>query len=104
MEGFGIGLTDGQRGTMATMNRIMAGITAAGAISLSPAAMAGTGALPIKAGGQGAAVYQGSTIQITINPSPGMDESMLADLVARKIEEIERRRGSAARSSLRDRD
>lgn len=104
MEGFGMGLTDGQRGTMATMNRIMAGITAAGAISLSPAAMAGTGALPIKAGGQGAAMYQGSTIQITINPSPGMDESMLADLVARKIEEIERRRGSAARSSLRDRD
>lgn len=104
MEGFGIGLTDGQRGTLATMNRIMAGITAAGAISLSPAAMASTSALPIKAGGQGAAVYQGSTIQITINPSPGMDESMLADLVARKIEEIERRRGSAARSSLRDRD
>lgn len=104
MEGFGIGLTDGQRGTMATMNRIMAGITAARAISLSPAAMAGSGALPIKAGSQGAAVYQGSTIQITINPSPGTDESMLADLVARKIEEIERRRGSAARSSLRDRD
>lgn len=104
MEGFGIGLTDGQRGTMATMNRIMAGITAAGAISLSPAAMAGTGALPIKAGGQGGAVYQGSTIQITINPPPGMDEAALADLVARKVEEIERRRGSSARSSLRDRD
>lgn len=104
MEGFGIGLTDGQRGTMATMNRIMAGITAAGAISLSPAAMAGTGSLPIKAGGQGGAVYQGSTIQITINPTPGMDEAALADLVARKVEEIERRRGSSARSSLRDRD
>lgn len=104
MEGFGIGLTDGQRGTMSTMNRIMAGITAAGAISLSPAAMAGTGALPIKAGSQGGAVYQGSTIQITINPTPGMDEAALADLVARKIEEIERRRGSTARSSLRDQD
>lgn len=104
MEGFGIGLTDGQQDTVATMRRVMAGVAAAGTVALSPAAMAGTGALPIKAGGQGGAVYQGSTIQITINPTPGMDEAALADLVARKIEEIERRRGSSARSSLRDRD
>lgn len=105
MEGFGAGLTEGQGSTLKTMNNIMAGVAAAGAISMSPAAIAG-GSGPLMASQAHGAIGQASNSSYTIQvmPSPGMDEVALADLVARKIDEIERQRGAMKRSSLRDRD
>ncbi|MCL2020942.1 MAG: phage tail tape measure protein [Betaproteobacteria bacterium] len=43
-------------------------------------------------------------INITINAAPGMDERKLADLVARKIKEIERDKAARMRSRLVDAD
>jgi TP901 family phage tail tape measure protein len=41
---------------------------------------------------------------IHVHPAPGMNEQQLADLVARKMDERDRQRAAAARSSLRDRE
>ena len=105
MEGFGIGLTEGQRGTMTTMNRIMAGVAAAGVVAMNPAnAAPTTGALTAGGGRGGAIVQQTNHYTLQIIPSPGMDASALGDLVIRKVDELERQRNASTRSTLRDRD
>ncbi|MDR3323082.1 MAG: phage tail tape measure protein [Zoogloeaceae bacterium] len=45
-----------------------------------------------------------STITVNVYPSPGMDEKALADLVAQKIEESQRRAAASRRSLLTDSD
>jgi hypothetical protein len=64
---------------------------------------------PLRMGGYAAqpgAAMPGSSalppINITINAAPGMDERKLADLVAQKIEEIERNNSARARPRLVD--
>jgi hypothetical protein len=64
---------------------------------------------PLRMGGYasqpGAAMPASSAlppINITINAAPGMDEKKLADLVAQKIEEIERNKSARMRSRLVD--
>lgn len=105
MEGFGMGLTEGQRGTMTTMNRIMAGVAAAGVVAMNPAnAAPATGVLTAGGVRGGAIVQQTNHYTLQIIPSPGMDASALGDLVIRKVDELERQRNASTRSTLRDRD
>lgn len=59
---------------------------------------------PIRPAGQSSVVNQGDTYQISIHPTPGMDERAIADMVMREIDARERRKGVVARSSLRDTD
>ncbi|MGV0998261.1 MAG: phage tail tape measure protein [Fluviibacter sp.] len=105
MEGFGVGLTEGQRGTVDAMKRVMAGVAAAGVVAMNPAnAAPTTGKLTAGGGNGGTIVQQTNHYTLQIIPTPGMNESALGDLVIRKVDELERQRGVASRSSLRDRD
>lgn len=76
-------------------------------VAISSAAMAGNIPLdtrpPLSA--VPAAAVRGSVVNnypINIHPAPGMDERAIADLLVKKLEQIERAKASRARGRLRD--
>lgn len=99
-EGLAQGIDRGGKRPVRAMKGLAAGVAAAGAFSLTPAAAAGAGqqaaaAAQPGAGGSGA----GMTVTINIQQQPGEDATALAERV--RIE-LERLAGQAARSSYSD--
>lgn len=114
MQGLQLGLQAAAGGPLAAVSKLAGNLVAAGTVALGaslPALATQTAALtvdnrpPLTAGRSGAAgAGGGDTIQIIVQPTPGMDEARLADLVAQKIEELQRRKAAAGRSRLTDAD
>ena len=87
-----------------TVKGFAANMVAAGAVALSPiTARATTGSIAGAPGSAAGGVGQ-TIIQITVNPSPGMDEKKLAELVAQKIKEPQLTAAARTRSRLTDSD
>lgn len=108
MEGLEQGILRGQDGPLAALAKAAKGITAAGAGMLVSGAAMAMPALDTRPPlGMGGGMMGGGApmiVQITINPSPGMDEQALARHVAAELEKIEARRAARGRSRLADRD
>lgn len=107
MEGLEQGILRGQDGPLAALARAAKGITAAGAGMLVSGASMALPALdtrpPLGMGGFGAA-GGAMIVQITVNPSPGMDEQALARAVAAELQRIEAQRAARVRSRFADMD
>lgn len=98
-EGLARGIEQGGRRPMQALGRLSTGLTAAGAMALTPvAAAAGTGqdraAAPTTGGG-------GTTITINVYQQPGEDGEALARRIERMLEQ---REAVAARGSYEDQD
>lgn len=107
MAGMEQGLEDGGKDTLATIGRITRQLTAAGVIGLSGAAVASGFSVdtrgPVSAG-TAALPTGGNHYEIHVYGAPGMDEQMLAELVAREMDKRDRNTAAQRRSSLRDLD
>ncbi|GHU09886.1 hypothetical protein AGMMS50225_11950 [Betaproteobacteria bacterium] len=122
MQGMTEGIAANMRGPLDAIKGFSAQLAAAGAVALTPALAIGSMAPPpgsaaplpaltraAPAGGMAgsaasASMIGATTIQITVNPAPGMDEKALAELVARKIRETQLSAAAQARSRLTDAD
>ena len=111
MDGLAVGLNKGQSSPLAAVAATARRLSAAGAtLALSAGtAMAGSFSMdsrpPLAAPGMShAAMPVSITNHITITAAPGMDERMLARLVASEIDKAERQRAARSRSRLGDRD
>lgn len=80
------------------------GVAAKKLVSAGAGVVIAAGSAPAMAAQGGQALASSNTYQINIHPSPGLDERAIADLVARKIEEIESRKQRARRGQLRDQE
>lgn len=104
MEGLQQGIAGGKNGALGALNKVTKQLTAAGAgMAIGASAMA----MPIDtrgplspAGGAGGAATM--IVQITVNPSPGMDEAALAKLVAAEIQRVQSQAAARGRSRLTD--
>ncbi|GGY03705.1 phage tail tape measure protein [Paludibacterium paludis] len=111
MEGLHQGIAAGQSGPLGAVMGVAKQLTAAGAgiaIGIASGA-AGAGVPidrrpPISAQQPAAAPAAPAPIMINVHPSPGMDVQMLAQLVAREVERIERQNAARGRSKISDRD
>ncbi len=107
MQGLQMGIQAAASGPLGAVTKTAAGLATAGAVSLGATmpALAIDNRPPLTAaqaaGGGGMA---GASIQIIVQPSPGMDEAKLADLVARKVAELQHTQAAARRSRLTDSD
>jgi TP901 family phage tail tape measure protein len=108
MAGFEQGILRGQDGPLAALAKAAKGFAAAGAgVALSGAALAMPTLdtrPPLAMGGAGGMAGGPMIVQITINPSPGMNEQALAKAVAAELQKIEAQRAARGRSRLTDRD
>ncbi|MEW6166049.1 MAG: phage tail tape measure protein [Pseudomonadota bacterium] len=107
MAGFEQGILHGQGGPLAALAKAAKGFAAAGAgVALSGAAMAMPTLDTRPPLGLGGGMMAGGPmiVQITINPSPGMDEQALARAVAAELQRVEAQRAARGRSRLADRD
>lgn len=105
MEGLAVGVRDGQGRPVASMRTAAAALTAAAGVSLAaPALAGGFRPPPALATGAGAAAAP-VTVPVTINATPGMDERLLARLVADEVRKaLEGRDQSRLRSYFNDND
>jgi hypothetical protein len=118
MRGLELGMAGGQEGPLSIISRLSGGILSAiraplahlGNLMAMPPlqpmpALAGAGGGPILANGnQMSAPSAGLTVNIVVNPAPGMDEKKLAFLVAQKLKEAQLGKEARARSRLVDSD
>ncbi|PZP26692.1 phage tail tape measure protein [Pseudomonas kuykendallii] len=108
MAGLEQGLLQGQQGPLAAVVGMGKQLAAAGAIGIGAAgsAIAMDNRPPLSAGAAGgsAAMQSAAPITITINPSPGMNEQLLARLVAAEVAKIQRSSQARGRSSLSDQE
>ncbi|MDR3300883.1 MAG: phage tail tape measure protein [Candidatus Accumulibacter sp.] len=106
MEGLEKGLSSATAGPLAVVKNLAGTLAAAGSIALAgslPAMASLSLATPAGAGGVSGGVAS-ATITVNVYPSPGMDEKALAELVAQKVEESQRRAAASRRSLLTDSD
>ncbi|MDR0233372.1 MAG: hypothetical protein LBI31_00955, partial [Zoogloeaceae bacterium] len=105
MAGLEQGLANTADGPLAYVKKFAGTMATAGALAvgpvMSPLAHAAAPGMAVGAAGASGGVAA-ATYQITINAAPGMDEAKLAELVAKKIEEVERNKAARARSRLTD--
>lgn len=107
MQGLQMGLQAAAAGPLGAVTKVAGNLATAGAVALgaSMPALAVDNRPPITAGqAAGGGGMAGASIQIIVQPSPGMDESKLADLVAQKVAELQRNQAAAGRSRLTDSD
>lgn len=106
MGGLSMGLDNGEEGPLDRVKTVASKVAALGAgITIGAGAMAMPidTRPPLSAGGSaGQGGGGGTVIQITVNPSAGMDESALAKLVAQEVERVTRKAQVASRSRLTD--
>ncbi len=107
MQGLQLGLQNAAAGPLNAVTRVAGNLAAAGAVALGASlpALAVDNRPPLtppRAGATGC--MGGDTIQIIVQAAPGMDELRLADLVAKKLEDLQRRKAAAGRSRLTDAD
>jgi hypothetical protein len=107
-EGLAVGLNRGQDGPLSTVSSLAGKLASAGAAVAigagSMPAMAFDSRTPISAAGGQPVVYQGDTVQIIIQPAPGMDEQAIARAVAAELDRRDRMKASRKRSNLADWD
>lgn len=107
MEGLEQGILRAQDGPLGALAKAARGIVGAGAGMLIGGSALAMPALdtrgPLAMGGS-AGGGSSMVVQITINPSPGMDEQALARAVAAELQRIESQRAARNRSRLSDRD
>lgn len=104
MEGLEQGILRGQDGPLAALAKAAKGVVAAGAGVLVSGAAA---ALPLDARapvGMGGAAGGPMIVQISVYPSPGMDEQALARAVAAELQRVEAQRAARGRGRLADRE
>ncbi|WP_287031359.1 phage tail tape measure protein [Pseudomonas sp. UBA6310] len=107
MAGLEQGLLQGQRGPLAAVVGMGKQLATAGAIGIGAAgsAMAMDNRPPLSASaGAPTSMQAAAPISITINPSPGMNEQLLAKLVAAEVAKIQRSSQARGRSSLSDQE
>ncbi len=114
MQGLQMGLQAAAAGPLGVVTQLAGNLATAGAVALGATmpALAVDNRPPINAAQAGAQAtgavpggsLAGASIQIIVQPSPGMDEAKLAELVARKVEELQRKTAAAGRGRLTDYD
>jgi hypothetical protein len=111
MAGLNQGLAENQTGPLSTVTSFAKQLTAVGAgIAIGAgSAMAGTTPIdnrpPISSpAAAGASAAGGGAIVINVYPSAGMNEQMLAKLVAAEVASLERHKAARGRSRLGDKD
>jgi phage-related protein len=118
MQGLELGMAGGQEGPLSIISRLSGDILSAiraplanlGNLMVMPPlqpmpALAGAGGGPRLANGnQMSAPSAGLTVNIVVNPAPGMDEKKLAELVTQKLKEAQLGKEARARSRLADSD
>lgn len=108
MAGLEQGIAGGKDGPLGALRAMTKQLAAAGAgMAIGGASMA-MPALdsrpPISTAGMMGGAVAPMIVQITINPSPGMDEAAIGRHVAAEIQRIESQRAARGRSRLRDAD
>ena len=111
MAGLNQGLTDNQNGPLSTVMGFAKQLTAAGAGIALGAGTAIAGNVPIDsrpplsvAAPVASPATGGQPLVFNIHPSAGMDEQLLAKLVASEVAKIQRQKDARGRSSLTDKD
>jgi hypothetical protein len=108
MQGLAVGLNRGQDGPLSAVSSLAGKLASAGAAVAigagSMPAMAFDSRPPLSAASMQPVVYQGDTVQIIIQPSPGMDEQAIARAVAAELDRRDRMKASRQRSNLADWD
>lgn len=108
MQGLAVGLNRGQDGPLSAVSGLAGKLASAGAAVAigagSMPAMAFDSRPPLSAASTQPVIYQGDTVQIIIQPSPGMDEQAIARAVAAELDRRDRMKASRQRSSLADWD
>ncbi|WP_242559546.1 phage tail protein [Pandoraea capi] len=110
MAGFEQGITDNRDGPLSAVKQIARQVAGAGAglaIAAGSPALASTAfdtRPPISSPLQSSAPVAGNHYEIHIHAAPGMNESQLAQLVERKIIELQRKDAARARSRFGDKD
>ncbi|MCP1573637.1 hypothetical protein J2S30_002016 [Herbaspirillum rubrisubalbicans] len=108
MQGLAVGLNRGQDGPLSAVSSLAGKLASAGAAVAigagSVPAMAFDSRPPINGGSAHPVIYQGDTVQIIIQPAPGMDEQAIARAVAAELDRRDRMKASRQRSNLADWD
>lgn len=106
MAGLVLGLQAGEQGPLAQLGDLAKRMTGIGALTLGMAgsAIAIDSRPPLAAGVQPLQVDSHDTVQIIIQPAPGMDAQAIARAVSQELDKRERAKLIRARSALFDRE
>lgn len=107
MDGLSMGFDNNEDGPLGRVNSLAKKMAAMGAgITIGASAMAVPidHRAPLSVSGASSAGGGDTIIQITVNPSAGMDETALAKLVAQEVDRITRQAAVAKRSRFTDAD
>lgn len=106
MAGLAQGLAAGEQGPLAQLGDLAKRMTGIGALTLGMAgsAIAIDHRPPLTAGVQPVQIDSHDTVQIIIQPAPGMDAQAIARAVAQELDKRERAKHIRARSALFDRE
>ncbi|MDH4560652.1 phage tail tape measure protein [Pseudomonas sp. BN411] len=106
MAGLAQGLAAGEQGPLAQLGDLAKRMTGIGALTLGMAdsAIAIDHRPPLAAGIQPVQIDSHDTVQIIIQPAPGMDAQAIARAVAQELDKRERAKHIRARSALFDRE
>lgn len=106
MAGLAQGLAAGEQGPLAQLGDLAKRMTGIGALTLGMAgsAIAIDHRPPLAAGVQPVQIDSHDTVQIIIQPAPGMDAQAIARAVAQELDKRERAKHIRARSALFDRE